>query len=249
MKDFIASADRAVLERHGLADFEALWDALLERVEEPNVKRGGWSSVSRLNLDGRGYFLKRQCNHRTRSLSQPFGEPTFVREFRNIRRFEALGVPAITAAFFARRRTGKTGDRAILLTHALDGWKALEHWLADWTSHPEALRASLLAVCGKLARHLNAAGMVHGCFYPKHVFLREHGNGFEARLIDLEKARPVSWERRDRGRDLGQFLRHAVGLSEAEVGIVIAAYLGCAPESAEVEDYRRWLAWRRKHKD
>jgi hypothetical protein len=247
MQDFVAPADRPVLERHGLADFEALWNLPLDRVEEPNVGRGGWSSVFRLKLDGRGYFLKRQRNHQTRSLAKPFGEPTFAREFHNIRRFEALGVPAVTAAFFARRRKAGTDDRAVLLTHALDGWHALEHWLADWPSHPEAVRASLLAACGKIAHALLAAKMVHGCFYPKHVFLREHGSGFEARLIDLEKAHPLSWRRRDRCRDLDQFLRHAPGLSAAETRFMIAACLGCAPESAEAEDCRRWLA--RRHKD
>jgi hypothetical protein len=253
MEDFIAPADRPVLERHGLTDFEALWDLPLERVEEPNARKEGWSSVFRLHLDGREYFLKRQCNHQTRSLAKPFGEPTFAREFRNIRRFQELGVPAVTAAFFARRRKAekreKAGDRAILITHALDGWRAFAHWLADWPSHPEALRADLLAACGKIAHTLLAAKMVHGCFYPKHIFLRESGGGFEARLIDLEKAHLMIWRRRDRGRDLDQFLRHAQGLSEAETGIVIAASLGCPPESAEVEDCRRWLARRWRHKE
>ena len=33
MSDFIAAEDRALLERHGLADFDALWALQLEAVD------------------------------------------------------------------------------------------------------------------------------------------------------------------------------------------------------------------------
>jgi hypothetical protein len=249
VEGFIAPADRTILARHGLASFDALWAAQLDRVDVPNLGRGGWSTVCRLDLDGRGYYLKRQCNHRTRSLTAPFGEPTFAREFRNIRRFESLAIPALTAAFFARRRLERMGDCAILLTHALDGWQPLAHWLPDWPAHPEPVRARLLAACGKLAGRLHAAGMLHGCFYPKHVFLRDGGDTFEACLIDLEKVRPLLLGRYDRCRDLDQFFRRAHGLGEDDAGIMLAAYLDCAPESAEVADWRRHLARRGRHKN
>ena len=41
MSDFIAAEDRALLERHGLADYDALWALKLEAVDEPNTERGG----------------------------------------------------------------------------------------------------------------------------------------------------------------------------------------------------------------
>ena len=103
MNDFIAAQDRALLEQHGLASFDALWALQLEAVDEPNTERGGWSSVYRLELGDRAYYLKRQSNHLTRSLWHPLGEPTFAREFRNIRRYAELGIPALQAAFFAER--------------------------------------------------------------------------------------------------------------------------------------------------
>ena len=68
MSDFIAAEDRAILERHGLADYDALWALQLEAVDEPNTERGGWSSVYRLDLGEAAYYLKRQSNHLTHSL-------------------------------------------------------------------------------------------------------------------------------------------------------------------------------------
>lgn len=245
MSDFIAGEDRAILERHGLADYDALWALKLEAVDEPNTERGGWSSVYRLDLGERAYYLKRQSNHLTRSLLHPLGEPTFAREFRNIRRYAELGIPALQAAFFAERRL--PGERrAILLTRALDGWQDLDHWLQGWERHPEAQRGAMLRACGELARRLHGAGQMHGCFYPKHIFLREEGAGFAAQLIDLEKTRPLLLGERDRIKDLEPLLRRASVWSEGEVGQLLAAYLG------NTGDLARWsqrLGARRRDKE
>lgn len=99
MTDFIAAQDRALLEQHSLASFDALWALKLEAVDEPNTERGGWSSVYRLDLGETAFYLKRQSNHLTRSVLHPFGEPTFAREFRNIQRYQRLAIPALQAAF------------------------------------------------------------------------------------------------------------------------------------------------------
>lgn len=104
MTDFLAVQDRALLERHGLDSFDALWAKQLEAVDEPNTDGGGWSSVYRLDLEGHGYYLKRQSNYLTRTLHRPFGEPSFAREFRNISRYQQLGIPALQAAFLANAR-------------------------------------------------------------------------------------------------------------------------------------------------
>lgn len=245
MSDFVAAEDRALLERHGLADFDALWVLKLEAVDEPNTERGGWSSVYRLDLGERAYYLKRQSNHLARSLLRPQGEPTFAREFRNIRRYAELGIPALQAAFFAERRM--PGERrAVLLTRALDDWQDLEHWLQCWAQLAEARRQAILRACGELTRRLHAAGQKHGCFYPKHIFLREGANGYEAQLIDLEKTRPLLFGERDRVKDLEPLLRRASAWSEAEVRQLLSAYLG---EGGDIERWSRRLGARRRHKE
>jgi tRNA A-37 threonylcarbamoyl transferase component Bud32 len=245
MNDFIAAQDRALLEQHGLASFDALWALQLEAVDEPNTERGGWSSVYRLELGDRAYYLKRQSNHLTRSLWHPLGEPTFAREFRNIRRYAELGIPALQAAFFAERRL--PGERrAILLTRALDGWRDLDHWLQCWGELDEAGRGGILRACGELARRLHQAGQVHGCFYPKHIFLRAQGDAFDAQLIDLEKTRPLLLGRRDRIKDLEPLLRRARVWGEAEIRELLVAYLG---DAADVDRWWRLLGTRQRSKE
>lgn len=244
MTDFIAVQDRALLEQHGLASFAALWALKLVAVDEPNTERGGWSSVYRLDLGEAAFYLKRQSNHLTRSLLHPFGEPTFAREFRNIQRYQRLAIPALQAAFFAQRRVPGE-QRAILLTRALDGWCDLDGLLADWPERSEVQRTAILQACGTLARQLHDAGQMHGCFYPKHIFLRETSSGFDAQLIDLEKTRPLLFGRRDRVKDLEPLLRRASIWSEAEVGVLLVAYLD---GSAELDAWSNRLGARRRNK-
>jgi hypothetical protein len=143
--------------------------------------------------------------------------------------------------------TGMPGERrAILLTRALDGWRDLEHWLQGWNSTPAATRQAILRACGELAQQLHAAGQMHGCFYPKHIFLKADGAGFAAQLIDLEKTRPLLFGRRDRIKDLEPLLRRASVWNEAEVRALLLAYLGAA---GELEGWWQQLGARRRHKE
>ncbi|AVX14835.1 lipopolysaccharide kinase InaA family protein [Stutzerimonas stutzeri] len=224
MNDFIAQADRPTLERHGLASFDALWSVQLTAVDEPNVERGGWSSVFRLELDDSAFYLKRQSNHLTRTLARPFGEPTFAREFRNIRRYAQLGVPALQASFFGQRKVGDE-KRAILMTRALDGWTDLDGWLKRWPELNESGRQAIIGAVGVLARTLHQAGQMHGCFYPKHIFLREQDGHWQACLIDLEKTRPLLLGWRDRIKDLEPLVRRASCIGEQGVRHLLSVYL------------------------
>ncbi|WP_241151540.1 lipopolysaccharide kinase InaA family protein, partial [Pseudomonas viridiflava] len=89
------------------------------------------------------------------------------------------------------------------------GWNDLEYWMRDWNNHSEAQRMAILRACGELARRLHSAHQMHGCFYPKHIFLRESADGFDAQLIDLEKTRRLVFGKRDRIKDLEPLLRRA----------------------------------------
>ncbi|MBV6285760.1 lipopolysaccharide kinase InaA family protein [Pseudomonas aegrilactucae] len=248
MTDFLASAETALLERHGLNGFDPLWALQLDAVDEPNTGRGGWSSVYRLELEGKGFYLKRQSDYLTRTLHSPFGEPTFAREFRNIKRYQQLHIPALQAVFYAERRVD--GERrAILMTRALDDWSDLEHLLGQWPQLALEQRQQILRACGELARTLHAAGQVHGCFYPKHIFLRERSEGWQAQLIDLEKTRPLLFGLRDRLKDLEPLLRRAAAWSESDVRLMLAAYLEQPADSALVDTWLQRLLHRRRDKE
>ena len=248
MTDFLAAEDRALLERHGLGDFDALWAKELEAVDEPNTNRGGWSSVFRLDLEGRGYYLKRQSNYLTRTLHRPFGEPSFAREFRNISRYRQLGIPALQAAFFGERKVDDE-VRAILLTRALDGWTDLDSLLQQWRQLSDGQRTAILQACGLLARRLHEARQMHGCFYPKHIFLQACDDGYQAQLIDLEKTRSLLFGQRDRIKDLDPLLRRASVWSDDEVRELLATYLDQPFSSSMVDAWVQRLTVRRSHKE
>ncbi|WP_407292909.1 lipopolysaccharide kinase InaA family protein [Stutzerimonas zhaodongensis] len=245
MSDFIAEADRSLLVSRGLANFDALWALQLQSVDEPNVERGGWSSVFRLDLGEASFYLKRQSNHQTRSLARPFGEPTFAREFRNIRRYHKLGIPTLEATFFGRRRVGSE-QRAVLMTRALDDWDDLESYLAQWHELDGLQRAAILRATGELANQLHRAGQMHGCFYPKHIFLKQQPKGWRACLIDLEKTRPLLLGRRDRVKDLEPLLRRASCWSQGDIDKLLAAYVR---DDSEFNNWALRLNSRRREKE
>ena len=248
MTDFVADAERALLERNGLADFDALWAVQLEAVDEPNTSGGGWSSVFRMDLEGQGFYLKRQSNYLTRTLHSPLGEPSFAREFRNIERYKQLGIPALEAVFFGERKV--PGERrAILMTRALDGWTDLDSLLEQWSQLTAGQQQSILQACGQLARRLHAVRQVHGCFYPKHIFLQPDGAAYRAQLIDLEKTRPLLLGQRDRVKDIEPLLRRAHAWTEADVRALLAAYLEQPADSGLVDAWYQRLNVRRSHKE
>ena len=219
----------------------------LDAVDEPNTERGGWSSVYRLDLGDSAYHLKRQSNHLTRSLRHPLGEPTFAREFRNIERYRALGIPALQAAFFAQQAVG--GERqAILLTRALDGWQDLDTWLASWHDLAEERRRAILRAVGRLARRTPPDRCMVASI--PSIYSSARGRWCLRGLPDRPGEDPADLVRPPRpGQDLEPMLRRAPDWSEADVHEFISAYVDEPLDSAEVEQWYRLLDQRRRRKE
>lgn len=247
MKEYIAPSDKAILTEHGLDNFEALWALKLENVDEPNTERGGHSSVSYLKLGDKAYFVKRQINHLTHSLHAPLGEPTFAREFRNIRRYQKLGVPAVTVAYFGYRKKSHQ-KQAILITHALDGWQDLDSYLGDWDSRAESEKQSIIKACALLLKQLHSKKILHGCFYPKHIFLQvDDQKQFKACLIDLEKTRKLSLGTRERLKDIDTLARRTnKAWTDEDYYYFLSIYLDKPKDSVEVVQWLKRML-RRSH--
>lgn len=242
MTGYVNAQWRGLLERHGLDSFDALWAIDLPWFEPPNQRRGGWSGVARLELqDGSGrpqaFFLKRQENHGTFSWRHPIrGIPTFEREFRLIRRYQAGRIPALTPVYYAARFTAD-GHRAILITEALDGYVPLD----QIGTIPPASRNNLLRAVARLTRRIHDAHIQHNCYYPKHIFIDiRPDQSVRANVIDLEKSRWHPLKVFCRLRDLDTLNRYAAGWSTRER----IRFLKCYLRITRLTPYAKWL-WRR----
>lgn len=254
VRDFIAPQWRSVLARQGLGSFDALWALQADWFEEPNKRRGGWSGVVRIEVGGPdgesvGLFLKRQQNHRRRTLRHPLaGEPTFAAEMRNIMALNALGVPTLTPVFYAQRKIDGQW-RVVLMTVELEGFRPLDEWTAEWQasgwSESRPLRNALIRELAPHIRTMHRAGYVHNALHPKHVFVRF--NRFdepESRLIDLEKMRRKYPVLRNMVRDLDSFNRRNLHYSRTERLRFLRAYLGVGHLERNMRFLWRWLTRR-----
>lgn len=246
MNDFVNPAWQSVLTHNGLADFDALWGIDAGWFESPNRRRGGWSGVSRLELtrpEGTActVFLKRQENHGTFSFRHPVqGVPTFEREFRLIQRYRAAGIPTLEPVYFAVR-----GQRAMLMTVALDGFLPLDSLAGNWQPY----RKEILATVALLTRKLHDARIQHNCFYPKHVFVKvDAGGTAEARVIDLEKSRWRPLRLICTLRDLDTLNRYARGWRRTERLYFLKTYLGLRTLTPKARRLWRTLAKRATRK-
>lgn len=184
--------------------FDYWWSLPGDWVEAPNQRRNGWSGVVRAIVDGEEVYIKRQSNHLYRSLRHPLGRPTASREWLHLQRLASLGITAPTPLFHGSRRAAE-GMQAVLVTAALNGYRALD----ALTAGPATERRAVAAAIGHTLGRLHRARLQHGCLYGKHVMIRFDAAGLpQVALLDLEKMR----RRLSRGQaarhDLAQLKRH-----------------------------------------
>ena len=232
MRDYVANDWESLAAANGLDSFDSVWSLDIGWFEEPNVRRGGWSGVSRLELelaDGsrEGVFIKRQQNHTTRSWRHPFsGIQTFRREFRNIMLLHSFDVPTLEVLYFAERSSGR--DRqAILISRELTGYASLDHCIDYWNlnGYPDRpVWNETLQRVAAVARRMHQHRMQQNCFVPKHVFVGELGGRMDIRLIDLEKAKRRWTTESALLRDLDTFNRHSPGISATDRLRFLLAY-------------------------
>lgn len=201
------------------------WDVQGEWVEPPNERRSGISGVRKVSdaSAGTAYYVKRQTNHLYRSLRFPMGRPTLHREWNNLLRCAALGVPSAPLVFFDMRR-GSQGWEAVLVTRELEHYVSLEEGLATGRWNIAERRAILRKLAGVLAS-LHRAGRKHGHLYPKEIFVRTEPS-LDVALLDWEVSRYVMSARWAAQSDLGRLWRSlmAMGIREGERHEFLAFY-------------------------
>lgn len=202
-------------------DYDGWWNAPGHWVEEPNVRRNGWSGMMRLRIGDTLYYIKKQCNHLCRTLDHPFGWPTASREYVNIGRLQALGIVVPTPVFHGARRTVE-GHEGLLVTKELAGFASI-----DTQPALDAARTRKLAeTCGRVLGIMHRAGWQHSCLYDKHIMVRWTDEQPTVALIDLEKLRKPLLPGKAARHDLDQLKRHQSVWTENDWKALLAAHAG-----------------------
>jgi hypothetical protein len=255
MQDYSADDWPELAAANGLGSFEAIWALDIGWFEKPNVRRGGWSGVSRLEVthpDGHqeAIFIKRQENHDTFSWQHPFkGITTFRREFQNLMLLHACDVPTLEVLYFSERTVGKD-RRAILISRELTGYASLDACMAYWQQHGRPNKGvwqETIRHVAAVARQMHRHRIQQNCFLPKHVFIGERNGRMDIRLIDLEKAKRCWTVEQALLRDLDTFNRHSSGIRTTDRLRFLLAYHDVDHVTARVrKTWYRLLA--RQHK-
>ena len=170
------------LKKQQLATPEALWAYEGDWFETPNQKRGGWSGVNYLALNGQGFYLKRQENYQRRSWRHPFvGEPTYVREYEMLRYLQNKSVQTPELVYFA-----KNLHQSVMMTAELAGFVPADQWLSANSNQD---KKPLLSALAHAVKALHRTGVQHRALFLKHLFVQPMDGGFEVAMIDFEKAR------------------------------------------------------------
>lgn len=222
-----------------LNSFEALWTLEAEWVEEPNVRRKGWSGMSRFELNASapapmGVYLKRQENHGYRSLRNPFRLlPTVYREYNRLVAMQAAAIAAPEVLYYGHRRIDNK-MQAILMTREIPPSIPIDDYIEQAGERPPDEVRQLIIDTATLIARFHQHHFQHGSLYGKHVLV----SGIDAdtpasdpterhlvpHLIDVEKTRRRLSRIAIAVRDLNQLYRH-VPWAEAQWDTFLEQYV------------------------
>lgn len=244
---FLNADWKQIFANNNLPDFNALWDLKTGWFEEPNIRRGGWSGVVKIDLDtpeGKvGVFIKRQENHITKTFLNPIeGRPTFEREFKNLLRLQKKNVPTLEPVYFSTRNL-----QAILITRELEGYIPFdsERFLSSGDMlKDKAHRERLLRSVANTLRLMHKQHFQHNCLYLKHIFIKPIDDEWDVKIIDLEKLKKTIFKRSAVFRDLYTLCRHVKNWSAKDQVTFYKYY--CQETKLSNQSKRLWKAIERK---
>jgi tRNA A-37 threonylcarbamoyl transferase component Bud32 len=198
-------------------DLQHFIDLELDPFEPINVRRGGWSGVSRVEWAGEAYFIKRQVNHGYRDPKRFFlSTPTLRREYRNFQRLEKIGIKTPEIVIYAEQ-----GSNAMMVTKELDGFIDLDTYLKRVSSPGDRLKTFTRLT--EILLEIHDHHLHHGCLYGKHVMVHVEDPENLA-MIDLEKMKFYPRRRFIACKDISQLTRQTTGMLEDERDLIVAAY-------------------------
>ncbi|WP_163835277.1 lipopolysaccharide kinase InaA family protein [Spartinivicinus ruber] len=254
---FATPSLQKLFQHNQLDKFELIWSLTTDWFEKPNYRRNGWSGVIQYhlqpdvhlettnnaatangcqenNLSPLLVFIKRQENHNTRSLSHPFhGEPTFLREYKNICKLQQLQLPTLSPVYFGERRQANQ-HQAILITKALVNHINLFEW---YKKSPTVIeRQRVIQHIADWIIQLHRHRLCHYCLYPNHIFVSLDPNDPQPiKVIDLEKLRYLPSKRWRAYKDLKCFLRHSSALPKQDKNQLLDVYFSHYPKLMKVK--------------
>jgi tRNA A-37 threonylcarbamoyl transferase component Bud32 len=235
-KLFQSNQYQQLFAQHQLADFGAIWARDIAWFEPPNERRGGWSGVGTMALQGGTLqgsihaplrlFVKKQQNHGRKSWRHPLaGEPTFRREFANLKFLAKHNIGAPKLVFYAENicfAENLAAKQAILITEELIDFVPLD--TVQLSNLNQAQQHTLIQTVATEIKRFHNAGLVHRALYPKHIFVKNAQTAAEIAFIDLEKARHSNYAWYRAYFDLAAFTRHAIGWSADNKQLFIKTY-------------------------
>ena len=254
MTNYFGKGSQPLLERNKLTSFDAIWALGTEWFETPNIRRGGWSGVIKyplkgLNGDNSYIFIKRQENHRSKTWRHPIkGIPTFQREYNNLRYFEQKSIPCPALVYYGSRHYNGN-DQAILITQDLATYTSVDNILPDdklGLIKNQQHRHQLLRRTAEVIRLMHEHHIQHDSLYPKHIFATPVNDGWDVRLIDLEKAKHRLFKKRLVVKELATFRRHTYDWTEQEQSIFFKAYVDETELSEKSKKLWKQAAHRKK---
>jgi len=171
-------------------NFDDIWGFPMDWIEPVNVRRGGWSGVTKhsfslANESSVNVYLKRQENQIRRTAASCYiGRPTFW--------FESKVLHCLSDSDFLVPRMLCYGQRsfqgkqqAVLITEALEGYVDFEVIMSN-EAYQNKCEEYLLNI-GSALKKIHCKNFAHGALYAKHIFIQPQSG--HCCFIDLERAR------------------------------------------------------------
>jgi heptose I phosphotransferase len=203
---------RAVLERAGLANFEAMMATTAGRLLRALPDRENWRiELAHPSIQHGGAYLKK---HHVRTIGSRLrgklgfgpGETPGRVEARNVARLTRGGIAAMRLIAFGEKLHRDGRLESFVLTEELVGYTQLDHFLrqrfpvrdTNAASRGDPALRRLIREVATLAAKFHTLGYNHRDLYCCHFFIKEEVPGeFQVNLIDLQR---VQHRRRFRRR-------------------------------------------------